>query len=1701
MKNLRKPTFRKVITAFFLINFLSSIFLPNYAFALTGGPHQIEYTSYEEPGATDMVNLLTGDFTYNLPILDIPGPEGSFSLPLSYHAGIGLEQEASWVGLGWTMNPGAIVRNVNEYPDDAKGEAHSVTVQDLNVIRGWESNLGIVQLGWNNQVGHYGSVSLFDLVTASWSGGNLQSVGVAGLTVSADGVTFNPMTFMMAAITVATWGASGVMEGGKFIAGEFAKQAAIDAGIGLVMGAAMGAATPNAPSNGVWKHTKREKRKWFHKEYKIWLDHTRTEDMYGTLYLGNPSMYTPYQQSTNLINLYLTNGGTSQTLDQFVKSSSTGNKGSASDVNYHIDNGKEYYEVNNPSALAYDDYQVNAPGIGGSISPYRFDVGSISMPREMTAKHNRLAPVRWENYKVPFIYEGLPANSYYHHVGSSTSVSAPTPHFGISHSVGNPNIFTNTSLTYNLNDVVLKNNRIRSDINGSKKIALPNHVEWFNNGEIKSMTTHTAKFIDFLYGSGVGSDRYNFRDHFTSGQNTSATTSYTTSYNFTNTFQVDAALWNIVQASTSNGSIVNIEAVIYNDANSRASGSGGQQIIMNGLMVHGKYSNLGQYYITVSSHSYFTTYAGKIADVEITYYVNEQNPDAIGGYMITGSDGTNYHFALPVYDYDTKTEVIDATDPNKRSILTRKAPFANSWLLTAITYPDYIDRNNNGVADTEDWGGWIKLNYGRASDKYDWRAPYDNYKRDPSNKTDTYTSGSKQLYYLNSIETRSHVALFLKSNRSDGKSKNNTYPLKLDEVVVLSQEHYNTLKTTYLVPQYSNKINVICYSNTFNSSSRDFIDKNSIKRVKFTYTYELCPGIPNSTAGGKLTLKNVSILGRGSNNKITPDYKFEYSYNPSYGEHKWDGWGMYNPSGVQSGQSHFPSQSSSTANAWSLSKIITPLGAEIEVNLERDVYNSVSGEAVMQPPISFLTTNVNRQYFGPTSLGQIDNVNHYGSIQAGDNVKLEGGASFLCPNTGYYQYRSFNGIFSVSGVSGNSISINADFVGTGCTPSYGSTVTFEYIQGTIRKVEYDYMGGDVRVNSIVMKDEFGIQNKIRYLYTKTDGTSSGVIGKQNPYAKFDNFSFENLPEMPGTPVMYGRVTVLNGNLADDNDFHTRTVYEFETPHKNLVVATSTEVVPETKIREMTLGYLHKDYVILKEHIIHNYTAKIGSLKSTKVYDKNGVLKSSTDMVYTNQLVNDVGNAYQGIYTQGTIMVDRIEKAEERTWYHKFNRTTILRYANVLKEVINSKDGNTSKSENTKWDFITGNVLEKVETSPLGLKVKSVTVPAYKQTPYAEFGPKALSLSNKNMLSQVAEQYTYLLDANGAEVGLLGASAQTWKKNWGNYRIYSGGTYTQGSEGDPVWRKGAAYVWRGDYNRLQPDGSQSFSASDKFNFTSGSSNPGWGYVGETKRYDHFSMPLESKGRDSIYTASKMGYGNKIKILSASNAQYTEVVFSSAEDFDATTSHFGGEIALKSSDGNATVVKKSSGGDSHTGDCAIQLSSGKGFIYKPSNHPTNNTALKPNKTYRVSVWTKSVGNNGRIYYKLNNSPNEETSTIAHVKGSVSGWQLIEMPITIGPTFTALEVGVKSVSGTVLFDDFRFQPVDASMVCYVYNPLTHVLSGTNLEYSEYVLDNDNLYTRYEYNAKGQLQKTFRESIKYNGEKLVSESISDYRRFYINQ
>ena len=116
-------TFRRTVITTVIMTMLSQVVAPLGAYALTGGHTQPEFSKFEPVGTTDMVNPFTGDFTYNLPVLSIPGPNGSgYALSLSYHSGESSDEESSWVGKGWTLNPGSIGRNRRGFPDDYKGQ-------------------------------------------------------------------------------------------------------------------------------------------------------------------------------------------------------------------------------------------------------------------------------------------------------------------------------------------------------------------------------------------------------------------------------------------------------------------------------------------------------------------------------------------------------------------------------------------------------------------------------------------------------------------------------------------------------------------------------------------------------------------------------------------------------------------------------------------------------------------------------------------------------------------------------------------------------------------------------------------------------------------------------------------------------------------------------------------------------------------------------------------------------------------------------------------------------------------------------------------------------------------------------------------------------------------------------------------------------------------------------------------------------------------------------------------------------------------------------------------------------------------------------------------------------------------------------------------------------------------------------------------
>jgi hypothetical protein len=177
----------------------------NHAFI--GGPTQPESQSFTSVNSNNMVDLFSGDFSYNIPLLDV----GGYPVNIGYHSGVTMDEEASWVGLGWNINPGAITRNMRGVPDDFNGGAD--TIKKVSAVKpntSWGVTVGgdVEVMGLPSDIGANvgGSLGIFHTtytglgfetsLNASINGGAKSHGGLtAGLSItnnSQQGITINP---------------------------------------------------------------------------------------------------------------------------------------------------------------------------------------------------------------------------------------------------------------------------------------------------------------------------------------------------------------------------------------------------------------------------------------------------------------------------------------------------------------------------------------------------------------------------------------------------------------------------------------------------------------------------------------------------------------------------------------------------------------------------------------------------------------------------------------------------------------------------------------------------------------------------------------------------------------------------------------------------------------------------------------------------------------------------------------------------------------------------------------------------------------------------------------------------------------------------------------------------------------------------------------------------------------------------------------------------------------------------------------------------------------------------------------------------------------------------------------------------------------------------------------------------------------------
>jgi hypothetical protein len=225
-----------------------------------------------------------------------------------------------------------------------------------------------------------------------------------------------------------------------------------------------------------------------------------------------------------------------------------------------------------------------------------------------------------------------------------------------------------------------------------------------------------------------------------------------------------------------------------------------------------------------------------------------------------------------------------------------------------------------------------------------------------------------------------------------------------------------------------------------------------------------------------------------------------------------------------------------------------------------------------------------------------------------------------------------------------------------------------------------------------------------------------------------------------------------------------------------------------------------------------------------------------------------------------------------------------------------------------------------------------------------------------------------------------------------------------------------------------------------------------------------------------------------IASAANAKYSEMAYSGAEFSSGNTVDEGG---VNRGDGNPSILQ------AHTGKYSLLVGyNRKGFTYTLKSGNADLT-----RRYRASVWLYAPGDgevqseldNMQLYYSINGVEKEAHPTLQ--KSKSKSWYLVNLDIVANGDNDIL-IGVRNNAGRgVYFDDFRVHPLDASMTSYVYDPFSGEVT--------YMLDGNNLYSHFEYDAMGRLVRSSREQMNFDfgdgkesfkADKITGEVIYNY-------
>ncbi len=944
-------TQKRKIAALLLLILSINLFMPSVVYALTSGPAQPETKGFQPAGVSDMVDLQSGDFKYNIPLLDIDG----YPINLNYQSGTSMDDEASWVGLGWSLSPGAINRQVRGLPDDFSGEGSDgdqVTVdhwtKPMVTIGGRVSSK--TEVFGTGFIKGSGSLSL-GVFKNNYTGIGAELTANAGISLTA--ANTGSMTAGLG-ITSNTQSGVDFSPYASLSVGEMTKDHMSNS---MGLSASLGYNTRSGLKNLSLGATFTPEIKSEKKNYDVSLPGFGASLSYNTEPF-NPHIQIPYKSTSSTYSIdagptafgfYLSFGMTGYKNVREVLSPTQSNPAYGF---LYAEKGKD-----NPNAMM--DF------IREKENPIIPELPNLAIPIHTPDLYSYSSQTGGGQFRL---YRGGTGAFFDNQADDQSSNST------VGGDLGFGPTGWHAGVTFFKQDIH----------NTTHKWVNDNYFLPQNDFQNISTTDPNSEHVFFRL---IGEKNQEEDDMASKLNYTNAVkvdvTGKTANNHFAGVGGAESEIKNVHRQR-------NKTVVSYLTANEAKFAATDQSILTYPVNQEGTFAPKTNYTLSATPHN-------RVDNDHKGHHISELSVTDDGGKrMIYGIPVYNlkqeeYSFAIGTEHYPDPTTGTILGDYTSVNNLTNdynftaginrigdgkgvdnyyhkesKTGYATSYLLTSILSPDYVDKTGDGITD-DDQGTAIKFNYSKMDKPFKWRAPYQGATinrgllADENDDKGNIIYGEKELWYINTIESKTKIAYFITEDRKDA--------LGVDDWV---KGGIGTDAKKLQRQRCLREIRLYSKADT----------KTPIKVIKFEYNYELCPGVPNfndyedisathpvATSSGKLTLKKVWFeYGNISKGSSFP-YKFNYAYdnvsdpygkdthpNPTYGYMLTDRWGVYkDPSEnlLNLANDEFPYTNQNKAvtdvnvAAWHLKKIELPTGGAINVHYESDDYAYVQNRKAM----------------------------------------------------------------------------------------------------------------------------------------------------------------------------------------------------------------------------------------------------------------------------------------------------------------------------------------------------------------------------------------------------------------------------------------------------------------------------------------------------------------------------------------------------------------------------------------------------------------------------------------------------------------------------------------------------------------------------------------------------------------------------------